>query len=135
MAQPRTPTAAHSAGIAAYLLAVLGTTEERMQAAGGRRHENVAVGHSDANACCYDRVMQTASATTKIVVHSAGGHDRPKLETATTPPPARGQVLVNVRAIGVNFADTIVRMGLYASAKQLIGWPITPGFEVLVLIP
>jgi NADPH:quinone reductase-like Zn-dependent oxidoreductase len=30
----------------------------------------------------------------------------------------------------VNFADCIVRMGLYESAKKYVGWPITPGFEV-----
>lgn len=32
-------------------------------------------------------------------------------------------------AIGVNYADCVVRMGLYASAKKYVGWPITPGFE------
>lgn len=37
---------------------------------------------------------------------------------------------MDVAAIGVNFADTIVRMGLYESAKEYVGWPITPGFEV-----
>lgn len=33
-------------------------------------------------------------------------------------------------AAGVNFADCIARMGLYASARQFVGWPLTPGFEV-----
>src|SRR5882672_6134416 len=66
----------------------------------------------------------------KIVVHSAGGYDHLKLETAPLPEPGRGQVRIDVRAIGVNYADTIVRMGLYASAKEYVGWPITPGFEV-----
>jgi len=32
--------------------------------------------------------------------------------------------------MGVNYADCVVRMGLYASAKKYVGWPITPGFEV-----
>src|SRR5271167_1413390 len=73
----------------------------------------------------------TASPSTrKVVVHSAGGHDKLKLETAVIPTPAPGQVRIAVRAIGVNYADTIVRMGLYASAKEYVGWPITPGFEV-----
>ena len=31
---------------------------------------------------------------------------------------------------GVNYADCVVRMGLYKSAKEFVGWPITPGFEV-----
>jgi NADPH:quinone reductase-like Zn-dependent oxidoreductase len=33
-------------------------------------------------------------------------------------------------AAGVNYADCIVRMGLYSSAKAFVGLPITPGFEV-----
>ncbi len=66
----------------------------------------------------------------KIVVHSAGGYDHLKLETATVPQPRAGEVRIDVRAIGVNYADAIVRMGLYASAKEFVGWPITPGFEV-----
>ncbi len=33
-------------------------------------------------------------------------------------------------AAGVNYADCIVRMGLYRSARDYVGWPITPGFEV-----
>ena len=37
---------------------------------------------------------------------------------------------VAVRACGVNYADCVVRMGLYKSAKEYVGWPITPGFEV-----
>jgi NADPH:quinone reductase-like Zn-dependent oxidoreductase len=39
-------------------------------------------------------------------------------------------VRVDVAAIGVNYADCVIRMGLYASAKEFVGWPITPGFEV-----
>ncbi len=31
-------------------------------------------------------------------------------------------------AIGVNYADCVIRMGLYESARQYVGWPITPGF-------
>ena len=37
---------------------------------------------------------------------------------------------MRVRAVGVNYADCIVRMGLYASAREYVGWPIVPGFEV-----
>jgi NADPH:quinone reductase-like Zn-dependent oxidoreductase len=29
----------------------------------------------------------------------------------------------------VNYADVVVRWGLYESAKKYVGWPITPGFE------
>jgi len=71
-----------------------------------------------------------AATTRKVVIHSAGGYDRLKLETAPMPVPGRGEVRIEVRAIGVNYADTLVRMGLYSSAKEYVGWPITPGFEV-----
>jgi NADPH:quinone reductase-like Zn-dependent oxidoreductase len=66
----------------------------------------------------------------KIVIHKAGGYERLQLETGPVPSPGPGQVLIEVRAIGVNYADCIIRMGLYASAKEYVGWPITPGFEV-----
>ncbi len=68
--------------------------------------------------------------TTKVVVHSAGGYERLTFETGALPAAHRGEVRIDVRAIGVNYADAIVRMGLYASAKEYVGWPITPGFEV-----
>lgn len=63
-------------------------------------------------------------------MHAAGGHDRLVIERCAVPTPAPGEVVIQVAATGVNFADTIVRMGLYASAKEFVGWPITPGFEV-----
>jgi len=66
----------------------------------------------------------------KVVIHAAGGHDRLKLEEHPDPVASEGEVVVRVAAAGVNFADTAVRMGLYDSAKEFVGWPITPGFEV-----
>jgi synaptic vesicle membrane protein VAT-1 len=65
-----------------------------------------------------------------IQVDSPGGHDRLALVERPDPVPAPGEVLVRVEASGVNYADVMVRMGLYASAKQYVGWPIVPGFEV-----
>ena len=38
-------------------------------------------------------------------------------------------VVVKTYACGVNYADVCTRWGLYESAKKLVGWPITPGFE------
>lgn len=76
----------------------------------------------------------TAPSATKIVIHKPGSYDRLALETAPIPEPGPGEVRVAVRGIGVNYADVIVRMGLYASAKELVGWPITPGFEVAGVI-
>ncbi|MCB9594788.1 MAG: zinc-binding dehydrogenase [Sandaracinaceae bacterium] len=72
----------------------------------------------------------SAGTTTKVVVHRAGSYDRLGIETAPTAKPGPREVRIDVRASGVNYADVIVRMGLYASAKELVGWPITPGFEV-----
>jgi synaptic vesicle membrane protein VAT-1 len=66
----------------------------------------------------------------KIVIHGPGGHDRLQLETHPDPRPRAGEVRIAVRHIGVNYADCVIRMGLYESAKKLVGWPITPGFEV-----
>lgn len=65
----------------------------------------------------------------RILIEKPGGYDRLKLVSAPTPPPGPGEVLVASQAIGVNYADCIVRMGLYSSAKKYVGWPITPGFE------
>lgn len=68
--------------------------------------------------------------STRVVIHGAGGYDKLKLEHAPVEAPRETQVRVDVRAIGINYADTIVRMGLYSSARHYVGWPITPGFEV-----
>lgn len=66
----------------------------------------------------------------KIVIHGPGDYSKLKLETtpdlvATLP----DEVVVDVKATGINYADIIIRWGLYKSAKEFVGWPITPGFE------
>ncbi|MCB9570044.1 MAG: zinc-binding dehydrogenase [Myxococcales bacterium] len=66
----------------------------------------------------------------KVVIHRPGAHDRLRLEEHPDPEPGAGELRIKVAAIGVNYADCIVRMGLYASAREYVGWPITPGFEV-----
>ncbi|HWO26404.1 MAG TPA: medium chain dehydrogenase/reductase family protein [Kofleriaceae bacterium] len=66
----------------------------------------------------------------KVVIHAPGGYEQLKLMPAAAPAPQAAEVRIDVRAIGVNYADTTVRMGLYSSARQYVGWPITPGFEV-----
>ncbi len=65
----------------------------------------------------------------RVVVRHAGGWEKLELEQAPDPSPGEGEVLVRTEAAGVNYADVIVRMGLYESAKKYVGWPITPGFE------
>jgi NADPH:quinone reductase-like Zn-dependent oxidoreductase len=70
----------------------------------------------------------------KIVIAKPGGYDALQLVDALDPLPGPGEVRVRVEACGVNYADGIIRMGLYASAKELHGYPITPGFEVAGVI-
>ncbi|MBM4345156.1 MAG: zinc-binding dehydrogenase [Deltaproteobacteria bacterium] len=65
-----------------------------------------------------------------ITIAGPGGYDRLHHRSVADLRAGPGQVRVAVRAIGVNFADCMVRQGLYASAKVYVGWPITPGFEV-----
>jgi synaptic vesicle membrane protein VAT-1 len=64
-----------------------------------------------------------------ISVAKAGSFERLELVDLPDLQPAAGEVLVQTRAVGVNFADVVVRLGLYESARKYIGWPITPGFE------
>jgi len=65
----------------------------------------------------------------KIVIRRPGGFQSLVLESHPDPVPLPGQVVVATRAIGVNYADCIARMGLYKSANEFAGWPLTPGFE------
>jgi len=66
----------------------------------------------------------------KIVIHKPGGYARLVTEEHPDPDPGPDEVLIDVAACGVNYADCVTRMGLYASAKHYVGYPITPGFEV-----
>jgi NADPH:quinone reductase-like Zn-dependent oxidoreductase len=65
----------------------------------------------------------------KIVIERPGGHRRLQIMEFSAPIPQKHEVLVEVSAAGVNFADVFIRLGLYKSAKEFVGWPITPGFE------
>jgi NADPH:quinone reductase-like Zn-dependent oxidoreductase len=66
----------------------------------------------------------------RIVVRRPGGHDRLAIEEAPDREPGRGEVALAVEAIGINYADCLTRMGLYAPAREYGGFPVTPGFEV-----
>ncbi len=66
----------------------------------------------------------------KVVIHKPGSYRQLRIEKAEDPIPDDDGVLIEVKACGVNFADCCIRLGVYASAKKYIGWPITPGFEV-----
>jgi NADPH:quinone reductase-like Zn-dependent oxidoreductase len=66
----------------------------------------------------------------KIVIHTPGSYNHLVIEEHPDPTPGPDEVLIAVEAIGVNYADCVTRMGLYASAKHYVGYPITPGFEI-----
>ncbi|MFW5739311.1 MAG: synaptic vesicle VAT-1 family membrane protein [Myxococcota bacterium] len=65
----------------------------------------------------------------QVVIDKPGGFHRLRIQTTNDLDPPSGHVVVRTHAVGVNFADCLVRMGLYQSAKDFVGWPITPGFE------
>ena len=59
-----------------------------------------------------------------IRVHATGGPEVMKLEDVPTPTPGRGEALVKIDAIGVNYTDIYTRMG-WTKAPL----PLTPGVE------
>jgi NADPH:quinone reductase len=61
-----------------------------------------------------------------IVVREFGAPEVMRLEEIGTLEPGPGQVLVNIRAAGVNPVDAYVRTGTYAVKPPL---PYTPGFD------
>jgi NADPH2:quinone reductase len=61
-----------------------------------------------------------------IRVHQFGGPEVLKLEEVPIPKPDSGQVLLRVRAVGVNPYDTYMRAGTYAIKPPL---PYTPGSD------
>jgi len=63
----------------------------------------------------------------RIVITKAGGPGVLAIERFDPPSPGPGEVAVEVRAVGVNFADLFCRLGLYAAAPPI---PFVPGFEV-----
>jgi NADPH:quinone reductase-like Zn-dependent oxidoreductase len=60
-----------------------------------------------------------------------GDIDRLVLREEPTPAPGAGEVLVRVEAAGVNFADVMIRLGLYPDAPPP---PMVPGYEVAGVI-
>lgn len=66
----------------------------------------------------------------KIVIHKPGDYRQLKFEDFDTLAPKENEVVISVKYIGINYADVLIRWGVYSSAKEYVGWPITPGFEV-----
>lgn len=62
-----------------------------------------------------------------IQISGYGDTDRLVIKESPDPSPGPGQVAIDVRAFGVNFADVMARVGLYAQAPPP---PFVPGFEI-----
>jgi NADPH:quinone reductase-like Zn-dependent oxidoreductase len=73
------------------------------------------------------RTKEERVAEQRIVVTKVGGPEVLRPEPFAPAAPAPGEVGIEVRAIGLNFADIFCRLGLYKAAPPL---PFSPGFEV-----
>jgi NADPH2:quinone reductase len=62
-----------------------------------------------------------------IVVREFGGPDVMRIEDAPQPVAGAGQILIRVRAVGVNPVDTYIRAGTYARKPSL---PYTPHADI-----
>ena len=62
-----------------------------------------------------------------IEVKQFGGPETLQLVEEPTPAPKEGQVVIEVKAAGVNFADILIRKGLYPASASA---PARPGLEV-----
>jgi NADPH:quinone reductase-like Zn-dependent oxidoreductase len=62
-----------------------------------------------------------------VVITEHGPPDVLRVEERPDPSPGPGQVVVDVRAAGINFADLLARLGLYPDAPKP---PVVVGYEV-----
>jgi NADPH:quinone reductase-like Zn-dependent oxidoreductase len=63
----------------------------------------------------------------QAVIPRHGGPDVFELREAPDPVPGEGEILIRVRAAGINFADILARIGLYPDAPKP---PLVVGYEV-----
>ena len=62
-----------------------------------------------------------------VVLQGVGGPEQLAVREVPEPEPAEGQVIVDVRAAGVNFADVLIRLGRYPQMPEL---PAVLGSEI-----
>jgi NADPH:quinone reductase-like Zn-dependent oxidoreductase len=62
-----------------------------------------------------------------LVITRHGSPEVLQIQERPDPAPARGQILIDVQAAGINFADLMARMGLYPDAPKP---PCVVGYEV-----
>ncbi len=67
----------------------------------------------------------------KVVITKAGTPDVLQVQEAPDPTPQKGEVLIDVKATGINFADILARQGLYPDAPKT---PCVVGYEVSGII-
>lgn len=63
----------------------------------------------------------------QVVIPRHGGPEVLEVREASDPAPADGEIRIRVRAIGINFADILARIGLYPDAPKP---PVVVGYEV-----
>jgi len=63
----------------------------------------------------------------RIVIVKPGSYKGMKINETPIEDPGPGEIQVEVKACGINFADISVRLGLYAAARDL--YPLCPGLE------
>lgn len=64
---------------------------------------------------------------TQVVVTGHGGPDRLRARRAALAEPGAGELRIEVRSAGVNFADILIRQGVYPGAPRP---PCVPGHEI-----
>jgi NADPH:quinone reductase len=62
-----------------------------------------------------------------VLLRETGGPERLEPADVPEPEPSEGEVVVSVRAAGINFLDLLVRQGRYAQQPEL---PLVPGVEI-----
>jgi NADPH2:quinone reductase len=62
-----------------------------------------------------------------VLLRETGGPEKLQLADVADPEPGDGEVVVRVRAAGINFLDLLVRQGRYAQQPEL---PTIPGTEI-----
>ena len=75
----------------------------------------------------YETRMTLPTQTQAVQVVGRGGVNQLRDVTLKLVPPGPGQLLIEVVAAGINFADIMMRSGLYPEAPPL---PFVPGYEI-----
>lgn len=72
----------------------------------------------------------TLPANRKVIIRRAGGPGRLELVDAPMPECAADEVIIRNEAVGIAFADVLIREGLYPGVPL----PATPGYEVVGVV-